>query len=71
MAAFIPYENQRGHKKFEWFVLTGVCHDDAEYSRRLQIGVEVTKFQRTVHSLQDASSAATKVHEDQVALRLK
>jgi hypothetical protein len=37
---------------------------------RLQMGVEVTTLQRTVHLLQDTSSAAAKVREDQVAAKV-
>jgi hypothetical protein len=60
MAAFIPYNNQQGHDKFERFVMAGIHHDSAEYSRRLQLGEDATEVQKIAHSLQDAGSAATK-----------
>jgi len=69
MAAFIPYDNQRGYDKFERFVMAGVRCDSAEYSRRLQLGEEASDHQKIAHSLQDASSAAVKARNDQVAAK--
>ncbi len=60
MAAFIPYDNQRGYDNFEKFVMAGVCCDSAEYGRRIQLGEDASNLQKIVHSLQDASSAAVK-----------
>jgi hypothetical protein len=42
MAAYIPYQNQWEHDKFEKFVLTGIRHDNAQYSCMLEMGVETT-----------------------------
>jgi hypothetical protein len=69
MAAFIPYDNQRGYDKFEKLVMAGVCCDSAEYSRRLQLGEDASDLQKIAHSLQDASSAAVKAQNDQVAAK--
>ena len=48
-----------------------ICHDCAEYSRRLQLGEDATKVKKIAHSLQDASSAAAKAQNDQVALPMQ
>jgi hypothetical protein len=69
MAAFIPYDNQQGHDKFERFVMTGIPHDSAEYSHKLQSGENATDVQKIAHSLQDASSAAAKARNDHVAAK--
>ena len=47
-----------------------ICHDCAEYSRRLQLGEDATKVKKIAHSLQDASSAAAKAQNDQVAAKV-
>jgi hypothetical protein len=65
MAAFIPCNNQRGHDKFERFVMAGIRHDSAEYSRKLQSGEDATEVQKIMQSLQDAGSAAAKAQNDQ------
>ena len=69
MAAFIPYDNQWGHDKFERFVMTRIRHDSSKYSRRLQLGEDATEVQKIVHSLQDAGSAAAKARNDQAAAK--
>jgi hypothetical protein len=69
MAVFIPYDNQRGYDKFERFVMAGVCFDSAEYSRRLQLGEDVSDLQKIAHSLLKASSAAVKSRNDQVTAK--
>jgi hypothetical protein len=69
MAAFIPYDNQWGHDKFERFVMTRICHDSSKYSRRLQLGEDATEVQKIVHSLQDAGSAAAKARNDQATAK--
>jgi len=58
MAAFIPYDNQRGYDKFERSVMAGVHCDSAEYSRRLQLGEDVSDLQKIAHSHLEASSMA-------------
>jgi hypothetical protein len=70
MAAYIPYQNQRGHNKFEKFVMAGIHLDNAEYSRMLEMGVETMDLQRAAHLLHDASSAAAKDREDQVVAKV-
>jgi hypothetical protein len=70
MAACIPYQNQWGHDKFEKFVMAGIRHDNAQYSCMLEMGVETTNLQRAVHLLHDASSAAAKDRDDQVAAKV-
>ncbi len=49
--------------------MAGVRYDDAEYSRRLQLGEDVSDLQKIAHSLLDASSAAVKSRNDQVAAK--
>jgi hypothetical protein len=58
MAAFLPYENQRGHDKFERFVMAGVHHNSNEYICMTKLGEEPTDLQSLVHSIQGAHSAA-------------
>ena len=65
MAAFLLYENQRGHDRFEKFVMAGVRQDSEEYSRRTQLGEEPTNLQSVAHSIQEESSAAEKTQRDQ------
>ena len=66
MAAFLPYENQRGHDRFEKFVMAGVHQDSEEYRRRTQAGDNPTDLQSVAHSLQEESRAAEKTQRDQV-----
>ncbi len=65
MAAFIPYETQRGHDKFEKFVMAGVCQDSKEFRRRTQLGDKPTNLQSTAHSLEKESSAAENTQREQ------
>ena len=65
MAAFIPYENQRGHDRFEKFVMAGVHQDSEEYRRRTQLGDQPTDLQSTAHSLDKESSAAENTQREQ------
>jgi hypothetical protein len=65
MAAFIPYENQRGHGRFEKFVMAGVHQDSKEFRRRTQLGDQPTDLQSTAHSLLEESSAAENTQREQ------
>ena len=65
MAAFIPYEAQRGHDKFEKFVMAGVRQDSEEFRRRTQLGDEPTDLQSTAHSLDEESSEAENTQREQ------
>jgi hypothetical protein len=49
--------------------MAGVHCDSAEYSRRLQLGEDVSDLQKIAHSLLEASSAAVKSRNDQVAAK--
>ena len=69
MAVFIPCNNQRGYDKFERFVMAGDHCDSTECSRRLQLGEDVSDLQKIAHSLLEASSAAVKSRNDQVAAK--
>ena len=49
--------------------MAGIYCDSAEYSRRLQLGIDVSDLQKIVHSLLDVSSAAVKSQNGQVAAK--